>query len=710
MAAAAVVVWRIHDSRAPVDTATVYGGDAAAVAIAVTLLLSLATWWQKDRATRIESGTSAQLDAAADRLAEVTADLWQKEAVRRRIVTPAPVTVRWHWASPEVAVPRPEVSMPPAPGAGPPPLPGVGPGELLESGVVIRLYHEVYARLPHGRLVLLGGPGAGKTGAMILLLLAVLEHRDVPAGEPQAQMPVPVWLTLGGWNPLTTSLHEWATATMNRDHPFLRAPDYGADTAGGLLSTGRVTLFLDGLDELPEDLQSAALRQVDEARGLHIVLSSRPAEFRHAVREGRLDNAAVLELRPVRPAAAAAYLLRDQVEPSRSQWEQVGAYLRAHPDTVTAQALDNPLTLTLARDAYAILEPTVLTQPGRFPTVAAVREHLIDQLLVSAYPQERHRARAVRGLAWTACHMGSSRDLRWWDIPTWVPGWQIHVVRATGFALAGAIGFGLAFGLNSGDAGFAAAALASASWGAVTCGLAFGIALGLIGKLSGEPHALALRRPRASESGQLLGFAFGGMLGFGIVSWVTALLDSSPGSGAGSIVRGTAPGVIGGLLFGLAVGVLTLWASPIARSPSATPAAAYRADRRTTVDLALVIGLAIGLPVGLITSPIAGVCLGSAVALIAWTIFGQVPLVKLTEFVLACRGHGRWTFLPLLEDACARQILRQAGTVYQFRHATLQDRLATMPPTMAGYGAANRESPLSVSLRDIAVGSELVDI
>jgi hypothetical protein len=34
--------------------------------------------------------------------------------------------------------------------------------------VVTRLHDEVYARLPYGRLVLIGGPGSGKTGAMIL--------------------------------------------------------------------------------------------------------------------------------------------------------------------------------------------------------------------------------------------------------------------------------------------------------------------------------------------------------------------------------------------------------------------------------------------------------------------------------------------------------------------------------------------------------------
>ena len=323
-------------------------------------------------------------------------------------------------------------------------------------------------------------------------------------------MPVPVWLTLGGWNPLTESLYEWATATMNRDHPFLRAPDYGADAAGELPRTGRVALFLDRLDEAARrPVQSAALRRVDEARGLRIVLSSRSAEFRHAVQEGRLDNTAVLELRPVRPAAAAAYPVHDQAGPFRPRWEQLGAYLRDHPDSVAAQALDNPLTLSLARDVYAARDPAVLTEPGRFPTVAAVREHLIDQLLVSAYPEERQRARAVSRLAWTARHMGASRDLRWWDIPTWVPAWQVHVARAVGFGLVGALGFGITFGLTSSDIGFAAAALVGGLWGGITCGLAFGLALGLIGKLTGEPHALALRRPRPVELGPVLGFGLG---------------------------------------------------------------------------------------------------------------------------------------------------------------------------------------------------------
>ena len=89
-----------------------------------------------------------------------------------------------------------------------------------------RLHDEVYARLAHGRLVLIGESGAGKTGAMILLLLAALSHRaSLPSGERE-RVPVPVWLTLGGWEPEGASLQEWAGRTMRRDHPALRAADY----------------------------------------------------------------------------------------------------------------------------------------------------------------------------------------------------------------------------------------------------------------------------------------------------------------------------------------------------------------------------------------------------------------------------------------------------------------------------------------------------
>ena len=113
------VIWRIHSSKHPVDTATVMTGDLTAVAVAVTLLIALGASWWKSRRVAAQVSTPAQVIAAADRLAELMAARWKDEASARRIVAPAPATVRWRWAAEEITAPRLDVTTPPALGAGP---------------------------------------------------------------------------------------------------------------------------------------------------------------------------------------------------------------------------------------------------------------------------------------------------------------------------------------------------------------------------------------------------------------------------------------------------------------------------------------------------------------------------------------------------------------------------------------------------------------
>ena len=785
------LIWQIHSSRNSAETATVYAGYLAAVAIGITLLMAVGGWWQKSRVgAAVQVSTPVQVAAAADRLAEVMTSRWRLEAAGRRIVTPAPATVRWHWAADEVTALRLEVTTAPAPGTGPPPLPDLGrPGELLNSGVVTRLHDEVYARLPHGRLVMLGGPGAGKTGAMILLLLAALDRRAALAGDQRDRVPVPVWLTLGGWDPATTSLQDWAAATMNRDFPALRAADYGPDAARELLRDSRVALFLDGLDEMPGRARAQALKRVgDEVRGLRVVITSRPEEYRHALRGGQPDNTAVIELRPVRPGAAAAYLLHGQAGRIRHGWEQVGAYLTRNPDSAAAQALDNPLNLSLSRDAYTSRDPAELTDSSRFPTAEAIREYLIEQFLITAYPDERQRVHAIWWLAWIAHHMGTSRDLAWWGIPVWTPRWQLRLTRGATFGLLA----GLAFGLWSGIVYWAGTAeqwvgglatwllpalatglgvgLGAGLWTGLATGpqallprrrrwLAFGFAYGLLfGPIAGLTFGLYYVQPPEPQNGLKVGLVVGLVIGLvfglagiartlvpqwklrlarglvaGIVAGLLGTLFTTPIIGLiFALDLGFAYGLSGGLVFGLpgvpqtlvrrmprrrelgriiAVGLLffpllslvllNLWATPIADSPSATAVGTYYADRRASVIYGLVFGLASGLFfgflgwfmflvqggtgfgglfVGLASGLGFGLCVGFAAAYAA----GQVPQAKLNELILAVPRprRGRTHFQHLLEDALGRQVLRQAGTVYQFRHAAIQAYLAAQYPIL----------------------------
>jgi hypothetical protein len=324
-----------------------------AAAVQITLWI-----WPHIKSPSPKLQTAAQTAAAGDRLAQEMSQRWSEQAADRGIITPAPVRVAWSWGPEEISLRAEEVLRSPVPGAGPTPMPRPqrsateqpeqAANAVPDAGAVTRL-HDLYEQLDHGRLVLIGRPGAGKTGAMILLLLAVLEHRRAVEPDQRDKVPVPVWLTLGGWDPSTTSLVDWVVATMNRDHPYLLASDFGPAAARGLLQARRVALFLDGLDEMPPASQSAALDRIRrEAPTLRIVMTSRPTEYERALVDGHLTNAAVIQLLPVDPDTAGAYLSRDHPHPAnRRRWEHLAAHLTSHPNGALAHALDKPADAVL---------------------------------------------------------------------------------------------------------------------------------------------------------------------------------------------------------------------------------------------------------------------------------------------------------------------------------------------------------------------------
>lgn len=86
----------------------------------------------------------------------------------------------------------------------------------------------------------------------------------------------------------------------------------------------------------------------------------------------------------------------------------------------------------------------------------------------------------------------------------------------------------------------------------------------------------------------------------------------------------------------------------------------------------LLVGLRGGLPVAIVLGFGSGLAAG----------YGPTLRLVLMEMAWAVHG-GRPRFMSLLQTALRRQVLRQAGAVYQFRHAALQDLLATGETTTA---------------------------
>ncbi|MET9560806.1 NACHT domain-containing protein [Streptomyces tauricus] len=137
-----------------------------------------------------------------------------------------------------------------------------------------------------------------------------------------------------------------------------------------------------------------------------------------------------------------------------------------------------------------------------------------------------------------------------------------------------------------------------------------------------------------------------------------------------------------GLISGLTVALHRWLVSPTDIARAGTPLDGLRADRATAVSrgvLLLVIGFlssalalqlwpettfaAFSFVIWLVAAPL-------AVALSAW------GWLLVTRLWLCGTGRLPWRLMRFLEDAHRRGVLRQAGALYEFRHARLQERLA----------------------------------
>jgi MFS family permease len=216
-------------------------------------------------------------------------------------------------------------------------------------------------------------------------------------------------------------------------------------------------------------------------------------------------------------------------------------------------------------------------------------------------------------------------------------------------------------------------------------GLAYGVVTGLVAGLvfgpwlgrSGKPRALAIRLSGPRQYRRLIVISL--LVVIGLLSFGSLALAFSWLFLGFAIV----PAVW------LAFEVRSLLSIPAADVSSATAASTYRADRIASLATGLMAGLAFGLAAAAIATTVsagivsflgnwldAAVPLGCTVAVAAALLTGQVPRLKFTEIILALRYRDRIDFPQLLEEASRQQLLRQAGVVYQFRHAALQDRLA----------------------------------
>lgn len=630
-------------------------------------------------------GHSARsLDEVADAVAVASRVQWTAAAADRGLLHPQPLPIRWRRSHLPVTGP---VSATTTLGAGGfDPLPGLSrvTAAQLRQGTH-RTLHRLYGGLASGRLIIAGAAGAGKTSAAILLLLDALNFRDSTPIDQRARIPVPVLFTLTGWDPATT-IHAWLTSKLTELAPL--SGRYGRQDAADLLSAGRIAVIFDGLDEIPEPQRPTVLRALADQATFRLVLLTRTHELAIATKQRILTGAACIELQTLTPTDATTYLRNCLPDPPSPGWQHLLDTLTATPTALSA-ALTNPLTITLLRDTYhpppppdsPLGPPGELLDTSRFPTAETITHHLLDHAITTAYtpkpgqpppPYTPDIARhALTVIAQHLCRH-NTRDLHWWSIPTWVPTTPRTLLTTTTSIFV--------VGLTFAVAGWLTGWVEDGLVGALGFGLAIGLIVGLmsirLGQLPGIPA------PRQLGRFKLRGIDWRGNLARGLV---LGFMGSMVGVGIGykdGLMAAFTIGVTSALVVGLVV-VLALTLRDGLTKQDVQKVINPRAQLRGNLAYALACGVATALVVGLVFGlafrPAMGIALGLPMGLTTAFMATNARLVAISQLYLARKHHIPLRLLKFLADAHQRHLLRTVGATYQFRHATLQDRLAPVP-------------------------------
>ena len=209
-----------------------------------------------------------------------------------------------------------------------------------------------YQSLSPQRLVVLGGPGAGKTVLALELQVLLLEaRRDAPGGGLRS--PVPVMFSASAYR-TDTPWEDWLAGQLALRFG-IRNP-----TAARLVRDGQILPLVDGLDEMdPADAEpkraQALVRALNEmVRGRDrapVVVTSRPGEYEALTRQ--IDRATHVEMTGLTASEAVTYLRGQFLGPDEQErWQPVLTDLEAHPDGPLAGQLTTPWRLTLALAAF----------------------------------------------------------------------------------------------------------------------------------------------------------------------------------------------------------------------------------------------------------------------------------------------------------------------------------------------------------------------
>lgn len=292
---------------------------------------------------------------------------------------------------------------------------------------------EYFKSLSPGRLVVLGGPGSGKSVLAIELQAQLLELRS------QGNLGLfPVLIRAVSYHPGMTWAN-WMTAHLAQRYLLPKA------AAAQLVADGRILPIIDGVDELERATAAALITELDVyireressrvGKRPRMVITCRAAEYQDLA--GTIDEAAHVELRPLTTGDVKTYLLERGIKV---------------PDAL-ASILTSPLMLSLAGTIYGADADSgqSINDLLRLPDETAVERHLLEAFLANAYRRTHgpgshwSHTQAERWLAMIGSHMRalSTEGFSWRQITYAMPSGLLSLLSGAATCLGLVVTFTL---------------------------------------------------------------------------------------------------------------------------------------------------------------------------------------------------------------------------------------------------------------------------
>jgi tRNA A-37 threonylcarbamoyl transferase component Bud32 len=520
---------------------------------------------------------------------------------------------------------------------------------LPMAGQLARTTADLPAQLElgNGSLLILGGPGAGKTTALLMLAESLAQDARL-----DRRAATPVVLNLSSFARYTKGFDSWLEDEIVNKYSLPRA------TVAQWVVDDELALLLDGLDEVEANRRGKCIEAINAFRADHaapLVVASRTDDYIAA--GTKLMAGSAVEIQPLtRP------MLRELMGEAAA-----ASHSALLVDDAHGERLRTPLMLSLVDEM----------QPAEGDDdLSTIYEAYVDRAMQRNNVDDAERRRIEQGLGWLARAMTRSGTSEIWieQLSTiWFPqGWQRVAGRGLGLAAL----FLVCVGLLSLAALLVENQVRSGALG--LCCLAFalvfnrGLDVNPVGRLRWSWHRAIRWLPLAIGIGVGLGalygllfivwvnMVFGGAMGLIIalsIGLEPATLESQVRANQGilqSSYNAALVGILGGILGGGLLGFIVL--PPML--PHLSPESTLFAIEHPKFSVFAMAGTAVGVTVGLLHG-------GTAVLL-------HLALRALLVVVSPLP----WG-LPVFLDRCvALGLLRRVGGGYIFLHRTLQEHFA----------------------------------